>query len=69
MLLISGDFITPSDFNINIEEVFPAPGMIVKDIFELYTSNKPTKERELALLNYVKLLFKVNLINILLLLI
>jgi len=42
---------------INIEEIFPAPDVIIKDLFELYKGNKPVKERDSALLNYVKLLF------------
>jgi len=46
-----------SDISINIEEIFPAPGVIIKDLFDLYNSNKPINEKESALLNYVKLLF------------
>jgi len=42
---------------INIEEIFPAPDVIIKDLFELYKGNKPVKERDSALLDYVKLLF------------
>jgi len=45
------------DTNKNIEEIFPASGVIIKDLFDLYNSNKPIKERESALLNYVNLLF------------
>jgi len=43
--------------SINIEEVFPAPDVIIRDLFELYKDNKKVKEKDLALLNYVKLLF------------
>jgi len=48
---------TPHANNNNIEEIFPAPGVIIKDLFDLYNSNKPSIERESALLNYIKLLF------------
>jgi len=46
---------TPSDVNINIEEIFPAPGVIIKDLFDLYNSNKPINERESALLKLCRI--------------
>jgi len=43
---------------INIDEVFPAPNIIIRALFELYKDNKLIKERDSALLDrYVKLLF------------
>jgi len=42
--------------NVGIEEMFPVPEVMIKDLFDLY-KGKRIKERDLALLNYVKLLF------------
>jgi len=43
---------------INIENLFPSPGVIIKDTFELYKLKKPIiKERESALIDYIKVLF------------
>jgi len=42
---------------INIEEIFPASNVIIKDLFELFKGNKSAIERDAAFLNYVKLLF------------
>jgi len=44
----------------NLVNLFPAPGIVVKDIFEIYKSNKLKRERESALLNYINLLFRKN---------
>jgi len=55
--LILGPTSATSINSINIEEVFPAPDVIIRDLFELYKDNKKVKEKDLALLNYVKLLF------------
>jgi len=57
----SGNSGALSDLIINLEEIFPAPGVIVKNLYNLYICNKPTKERESTLLNYVKLLFSKSI--------
>jgi len=41
----------------NVERLFSSPGVIIKDIYELFKANKPTRERD-SVLNYIKLLFQ-----------
>jgi len=41
----------------NIENLFPSPGVIIKDIYELYKGSESRRERDLAVLNYLNLLF------------
>jgi len=41
-----------------VKKLFPSPGVIVKDIHELFKSNKSTRERDSAVINYIKLLFQ-----------
>jgi len=53
--LLNNDITTSCNNNINIEQVFSAPGVIIRDLYDLYKCNKPLKERESALLDYVKL--------------
>jgi len=55
--LPNNDIMASCNNNINIEQVFPALGVIIRD-FDLYKCNKTLKERESALLDYVKLLFR-----------
>jgi len=45
----------------NIEALFSSPGVIIKDLFDLYSSDKPRLERNSALVNYVQLLFQNTL--------
>jgi len=42
---------------INIKIIFPSPGIIIKDLFDLYKSNKPVNERDSAQIHYFQLLF------------
>jgi len=42
----------------NVEKLFPSPGVIIKDIYEIFKANKPTRERDSAVINYIKLLFQ-----------
>jgi len=42
----------------NVEKLFPSPGVIIKDIYEIFQANKPTRERDAAVINYIKLLFQ-----------
>jgi len=56
----SSDFdptLVTTNNNVNIEEVFPVPNVIIKDLFDVYKGNKSVKERDSALLDYVKILF------------
>jgi len=41
-----------------IDKLFPSPGIIVRDIYEIFKTNKPLRERDSALVNYIKLLFQ-----------
>jgi len=41
----------------SIEKLFPSPGVLIRDIYELFKANKPTRERA-AVLNYIKLLIQ-----------
>jgi len=45
-------------FSKKIEKLFPSSGIIIRDIYELFKTNKPTRERDSAIMNYVKLLFQ-----------
>jgi len=42
----------------NIDRLFPSPGIVMKDLYEIYNSNRIVRERELAVLNYINLLFR-----------
>jgi len=42
----------------SIENLFPSLGVIIKDIHDLFIANRPTRERDSAVLNYIKLLFQ-----------
>jgi len=42
----------------NVENLFPSPGVIIKDIYEIFQANKPTRLRDAAVINYIKLLFQ-----------
>jgi len=42
----------------NVEKLFPSPGVIIKDIYEIFQANKSTRERDAAVINYIKLLFQ-----------
>jgi len=42
---------------INIETIFLSPGIIIKDLFDLYKSNKPVNKRDSVLIHYFQLLF------------
>jgi len=44
----------------SIENLFPCPGVIIKDIYELFKADKSKRERDFAVLNYLNLLFKNN---------
>jgi len=48
------------EINIEINNLFPFPRVIIEDIYELYNSKKSIKERESALIDYIKLLFQRN---------
>jgi len=41
----------------NIEKLFPSPGVIIKDIYEIFKANKPVRKRDSVVLNFLKLLF------------
>jgi len=47
-----------SNYTTIVEKLFPSPGVIVKDIYELFNANKSTRERDSAVINYIKLLFQ-----------
>jgi len=49
---------TALNSNASIDNLFPAPGIIVKDIYDIYKSNKLIRERDSAVLNYLNLLFR-----------
>jgi len=53
--LINIDNISSNNTEINIEDLFPLPGIIVKDLFDLCISIKSSRER--TLVNSIK---KVN---------
>jgi len=42
----------------SLDNLFPSPGIIIKDIYEIYKTNKLVKERDSAVLNYLNFLFK-----------
>jgi len=42
----------------SLENLFPSPGVIIKDIYDIFIANGPTKERDSAILNYIKLVFQ-----------
>jgi len=44
----------------SIDNLFPSPGVIIKDIYELYKVNESRRERDSAVLNYLNLLFRKN---------
>jgi len=41
-----------------VDKLFPSPGVIIKDIYELFKADKTTRERDAAVINYIKLLFQ-----------
>jgi len=43
-----------------IDSLFPSPGIIIKDLYEIFISNKLVRERNSAVLNYLNLLFSNN---------
>jgi len=42
----------------NVEKLFPSPGIIIKDIYEIFKANKSARERDSAVLNYINCCFK-----------
>jgi len=44
----------------SIDKLFPSPRVIIKDIYEIYKTNKSTRERDSAVLNYINLFFRNN---------
>jgi len=42
----------------NVENLFPSPGIIIRDIYDIFKANKPMRERDSAIINYIKLLFQ-----------
>jgi len=56
--LVYSDSSDRTNYTTNIEKLFPSPGVIVKDIYEIFGANKPTRERDSAVINYIKLLFQ-----------
>jgi len=42
----------------SIDSLFPSPGIVMKDLYEIYKSNRIVRERDSAVLNYLNLLFR-----------
>jgi len=60
----NNDFLVEMDMeprgDSNIDKLFPSPGVIIRDIYDLYKSKESKKERDFAVLNYLSLLFRKN---------
>jgi len=42
----------------SIDSLFPSPGIVMRDLYEIYKTNKIVRERDSAVLNYLNLLFR-----------
>jgi len=43
--------------NSEVETTFPAPGLILNELYQLYKSKTDTNERNLAIIDYIRLIF------------
>jgi len=46
-----------------IKALFPPLGVIIKDLFDLYITNKPRLKRNIVFINYIIIILKMHLIK------
>jgi len=55
---VTNDMNNDLNLGASIDSLFPSPGIVMKDLYEIYKSNRIMRERDSAVLNYLNLLFR-----------